>query len=132
MLQVLRTAAVYFALVFGAGFLLGTLRVLLVVPAIGTRAAELLEMPLMLAVIAVAAGFVTRRFHDGIHGKAGWLQVGAIAFAFVLCADVVVGVILRGMTVWQALFERDPLSGAAYYLALGWLAAAPWFLARKR
>ena len=131
MLQPLRTAAVYFALVFGAGFLLGTLRVLLVVPAIGTRAAELLEMPLMLAVVAVAARFVTRRFSNSIHSKAGWLQVGAIAFAFVLCADVVVGVALRGMSVWQALFERDPLSGAAYYLALGWLVVAPWLFARK-
>ena len=132
MLQSLRTAAFYFVLVFGAGFLLGTLRVLLVVPAIGTRAAELLEMPLMLAVIAAAARFVTGRFSSDIHGKAGWLQVGAIAFAFVLCADVIVGVALRDMSVWQALFERDPLSGAAYYLALGWLAAAPWFFARNR
>jgi hypothetical protein len=130
-LQPLRTAAVYFALVFGAGFLLGTLRVLLVVPAIGTRAAELLEMPLMLAVVAVAARFVTRRFSNSIRSKAGWLQVGAITFAIVLCADVVVGVVLRGMTVWQALFERDPVSGAAYYLALGWLALAPWLFGRK-
>jgi hypothetical protein len=131
-LQTLRTAVVYFALVFGAGFLLGTLRVLLVVPAIGTRAAELLEMPLMLAVIAAAARFISGRFSNDIHGKGGWLQVGAIAFAFVLCADVIVGVALRGMTVGQALFERDPLSGTAYYLALGWLAVAPWLFARHR
>jgi len=60
------------------------------------------------------------------------LHVAAIALAFVLCADVVVGVALRDMSVWQALFERDPLSGAAYYLALSWLAAAPWFFARRR
>jgi len=131
-LNLLRTAVFYFALVFGAGFLLGTLRVLLVVPAIGTRAAELLEMPLMLAVVAAAARYVTRRFSHAIHSKTGWLQVGGIAFAFVLCADVIVGVTLRGMTVWQALFARDPVSGAAYYLALGWLATAPWLFARHR
>jgi hypothetical protein len=131
-LNLLRTATFYFAIVFGTGFLLGALRVWLVVPAIGTRAAELLEMPLMLAVVAAAARYVTWRFSNTIHSKAGWLQVGAIAFACVLCADVIVGIALRGMTVGQALFERDPLSGAAYYLALGWLAAAPWFFVRHR
>jgi hypothetical protein len=34
------------------------------------------------------------------------------------------------MTVWQALFERDPLSGTAYYLALVFLALAPSLFAR--
>lgn len=128
-MRALRTAAVYFLLVFSAGFLLGTVRVLWIVPAIGTRAAELLEMPLMLGVVALAARFITRR-SSASHSRAQWLQVGAIAFSFVLCADVGVGVALRGMTVWQALFERDPLSGTAYYLALGFLAVAPWLFAR--
>jgi hypothetical protein len=48
-----------------------------------------------------------------------------------LLADVSVGLGLRGMYVWQALFDRDPLSGAAYYLSLGVLAFAPWLLAGR-
>ncbi len=47
-MQILRAAVFYFLLVFGAGFLLGIGRVLLIVPLLGERTAELLEMPLML------------------------------------------------------------------------------------
>jgi hypothetical protein len=129
-MQRLRAAGLYFLLVFSAGFALGTLRVLFIVPSIGQRAAELLEMPLMLVIVAAAARFIVRRFADSIHGTSQWLQVGAIALACMLTADVGVGVALRGMTVWQALFERDPLSGVAYYLALGFLGLAPWLFAR--
>lgn len=42
-MRVLKAAATYFGWVFGAGFLLGTIRVLWVVPRFGTRTAELLE-----------------------------------------------------------------------------------------
>lgn len=126
----LRAAGLYFLLVFSAGFALGTLRVLFVVPAIGERAAELLEMPLMIVIVAVAARFVVRKYAGSIHGTSQWLQVGAIALACMLTADVGVGVALRGMSVWQALFARDPLSGTAYYLALGFLALAPWLSSR--
>lgn len=47
---------------FGAGFVLGALRVTLLVPRLGKRIAELGEMPLMFGVILVAARFVIRRF----------------------------------------------------------------------
>jgi hypothetical protein len=129
-MQRLRAASLYFLLVFSAGFALGTLRVLFIVPVIGERAAELLEMPLMVVIVAVAARFIVRKFASSIHGTSQWLQVGVTAFACMLTADVCVGVALRGMTVWQALFARDPLSGTAYYLALGFLTLAPWLFAR--
>jgi hypothetical protein len=126
----LQAAGLYFLLVFGAGFMLGTVRVLFIVPAIGERAAELLEMPLMILVVAMAARFIVKRFANSIHGTRQWLHVGALALACMLTADLGVGVALRGMTIWQALFARDPVSGTAYYLALGFLALAPWLFAR--
>ena len=48
-MQVVKAGVLYFALVFGVGFVLGTIRTLLVVPRVGTRKAELMEMPIMLA-----------------------------------------------------------------------------------
>ena len=60
-MRLLKAAAFYFALVFGAGFVLGMVRVLGVAPRLGTRAAELIEAPLMLAATVLAARWTVRR-----------------------------------------------------------------------
>lgn len=52
-LQILKAGLLYFALVFGAGFILGACRVRWVVPRFGTRTAERLETPIMLLVTVV-------------------------------------------------------------------------------
>ena len=52
----------YFALVFGTGFLLGIIRVPFLVPRLGVRTAELIEMPFMFVAILFAARYVVRRF----------------------------------------------------------------------
>ena len=54
---VLRAAAAYFAVTFAAGFALGTIRVAWLVPVVGERAAELMEMPVMVAVVMGAFEF---------------------------------------------------------------------------
>lgn len=59
-MRILQAAALYFLLVFGAGFVLGTGRVLIVIPLLSERVAELLEMPLMLGVIVFAARWIVR------------------------------------------------------------------------
>lgn len=51
----LKAGAIYSALVFAAGFLLGVVRVFWIIPRIGTRTAELMEAPVMLAIIILAA-----------------------------------------------------------------------------
>jgi hypothetical protein len=38
-MQILKAGVLYFALVFGAGFVLGTIRILWIVPSFGTRTA---------------------------------------------------------------------------------------------
>jgi hypothetical protein len=109
-----KAAAIYFGLVFGIGFLLGVIRVLVVVPLVGTRYAELLEAPLMLLAMTLAARWLVRRFcrrwpTDRL------LTVGGLAVGLVLVADFAVGVGLRGMTPQQVLLDRDPIAGTVYY-----------------
>lgn len=58
--QNLKPGIAYFAIVFGTGFALGTVRTLWIVPRIGVRTAELLESPLMLVAIVFAAGWTSR------------------------------------------------------------------------
>ena len=52
-MPILKAGVLYFALVFGAGFVLGTVRTIWVVPRVGTRTAELMETPIMLVVTLV-------------------------------------------------------------------------------
>jgi hypothetical protein len=54
-MRILQAGVLYFAVVFGAGFLLGPIRMLWVVPRLGTRVAELLEAPIMLVITTVEA-----------------------------------------------------------------------------
>lgn len=60
-MQELKAGALYFALVFGAGFVLGTVRTLWIVPRVGAMTAEMLESPVMLVVTIVAARWAVLR-----------------------------------------------------------------------
>lgn len=126
-----RVALLYFALVFGAGFLLGLIRVWLLEPRIGPRWAELCEMPLMLLAICFSARWIVRG--PGVElGSRQKLGVGLSAMASVLVVDFIVGVGLRGMRPLEVFTHRDPVSGTAYYLSLLMFGLLPWWLDRSR
>jgi hypothetical protein len=59
-MPILKAGVLYFALAFGAGFVLGSIRVLWAVPIFGARTAELMETPIMFVVIALAARWTVR------------------------------------------------------------------------
>jgi hypothetical protein len=127
MSQSLFAGLVYFALVFGAGFALGTLRILVIIPLVGVRTAELIEFPIMLAVSYVAAKRVIK-----------WLAVPSIlttrigmgAFALILLLAAEFGIVLwlRGMSLAEYFETRDPLTGSIYYFSLLIFAALPVIL----
>ena len=123
--QFLAFIAGYFGLVFGVGFLLGTLRVLLLVPMIGERRAELTEMPLMIAVSLLVARWLVM-LHTCRWKSGTYLTAGLTAMFLVLSADIAVGISLRGMTLAEVFLDCDPVSGTAYYLALLVFGLAPW------
>lgn len=128
--SVLRSAAAYFGLVFGVGFVLGSLRVPFLVPRIGARAAELCEMPLMLAAVFLSAGFVVRRNCHAI-GPRGWLAVGALTVALLIAAELLLAVVIAGRGIGAALADRDPVSGTVFLGMLLITAAMPWLRHRR-
>jgi hypothetical protein len=130
-LQTVQEVTLYFLLVFGAGFVLGTGRVLFLVPLLGERTAELLEMPVMLVVIVISARWIVLHRHEK-HGTSSTLAVGFIAMGLVLIADLAVGMLFRGMSLVEVFFHRDPVSGAAYYASLVLFAVMPVIVARLR
>lgn len=64
-IQIFEAAALYFAIVFAAGFVLGPVRELWAVPRFGQRVAELIEEPIMLlGVFALMPWLVSLRVVD--------------------------------------------------------------------
>ena len=121
-MQMLKSAGCYFGIVFGAGFAFGVLRGIWLEPAIGTRMAQLLEMPLMLGILTMTARWIVRRFPAR---PPALLVTGVMALCMMLLAEISVGVGLRGLSVRQSLVNPDPVAGTFYGLSLVWFALAP-------
>jgi hypothetical protein len=129
-MKILKAGVLYFMAVFGAGFVLGPIRILWAVPRFGTRLAELMEMPVMVMVIIAAARWISRRLALP-PAPAGRLGMGGIALGLLLIAEFSLVLRLQGLSISDYLANRDPVSGTAYYVLLGVFAFMP-FLAGRR
>ncbi len=87
----LRAAVPYFLAVFAVGFVLGTLRVLVLAPALGAVAAVALEVPLMLVVAWYASRWAVAR-HRVPAREGPRLAMGGFAFALLMAAELMLGV----------------------------------------
>jgi hypothetical protein len=128
-LHVIRGGVFYFAVVFAAGFLLGTLRVLFVVPLVGARYAELIELPVMLLIAFFAARIIVKRMSIPPLFTSGALM-GVTALILLLAAEFGLVLWLRGMSIGEYFASRDPVSGAVYYVSLLIFAAMPLIVRR--
>jgi hypothetical protein len=120
----------YFALVFGAGFILGPIRVLWLVPQVGERLAEMIEVPIMLAVIVFSARLIVRRFPATLCTQ--YFYSGAIALGLLLVAETTLILSLRGLTISEYVNRRDPVTGTLYLVMLLVFAGMPWIVGRRR
>ncbi|HYL12550.1 MAG TPA: hypothetical protein VEV41_05925 [Terriglobales bacterium] len=129
-MRLVKAGAIYFGLVFGAGFVLGTIRVLWVVPHFGMRTAELMETPIMLVFSIVAARWTVRRM--AVPPEASLrLAMGGVALAFLLLAEFSFVLWVRGVSIREYVATRDPVSGTVYYIMLAVFAVIPVAVARR-
>ena len=91
MLRIVLPALVYVATVFAAAFVLGALRVMLVVPRLGELAAVTLEVPVVLGL--------------------SWLAMGGMAFALLMLAETLLGITLFGRSLASILATMATLPG---------------------
>jgi hypothetical protein len=122
-MPLLRAAALYFLQVFGAGFALACIRIPLLAPRFGGRVAELMEMPVMLAVIVWASRRLAQR-HPGF-GRGGRLAAGMAAFCLLVGAELGVAWAFGARSPAEYIASRDPVSGGVYLASLVFFAVAP-------
>lgn len=127
--RTIKASMTYFALVFGAGFVLGSIRVPFLVPRLGERVAELIEMPFMFVVIWVAARFVTGRFSLSANALAR-LAAGLLALGLLVTAEILLAVALQDRSFVEYVARRDPVSGSVYLAMLALYAVMPFLLTR--
>lgn len=123
--------ALYFLIVFSVGFILGVLRTLWLVPRIGVRWAELLEIPVMLVVIYWAARWVSRwsRLYD--HSRPVQAGVGLVGLLLLVGAELGLALQLSGQSPAEYVASRDPVSSTAYALSLVLFAVMPTLVTRN-
>jgi hypothetical protein len=128
--RTLKAGLAYFALVFAAGFVLGAFRIIFVAPRLGSRTAELIEMPVMLLVVALVARWVVRQF--ALPGeRIPRLRVGLIALALLLAMEFSIVLWMRGLNLSRYFAQLDPVAGTVYYLMLLVFAAMPAIIPRR-
>jgi len=123
-MRLLKPAVLYFALVLGTGFVLGMIRVPFLVPRLGERYAELLEMPIMIVVIVLSARYVVRRYALPANPPVR-LKVGFAALALSVLAELLLATVLQGRSLGQFIASRDPVSGSVYLAVLLLFALMP-------
>jgi hypothetical protein len=90
-------ALVYALAVFAVGFLVGTIRVLVLAPRAGALGAVAIELPIMIAASWIAARWIVAHWRVDPH-LPDRLGMGALAFAMLLLCELLVSVTLFGGT----------------------------------
>jgi hypothetical protein len=111
----LSAATAYFLILFALGFVLGTIRVLLIAPRFGALAATVSEVPVMITAGYFTCRRVLRRWHVPADMRTRWAMV--MLFLLLLAIfETLLGALLFGRTVasqWVALATPAGLVGVS-------------------
>jgi hypothetical protein len=123
-MNIFKAGSAYFALIFSLGFVLGTVRVLAVIPRIGEFAATLLELPLILTASWFVSGWLISKMRIA-PDTASRLLMGAAAFGLTMIAEPLLGLSFgRSLPEqWAALLRPAGFAGLAGQALFGLM---PW------
>jgi len=127
-MRILLTGAVYVVAVFAAGFVLGVLRMLVLVPLLGALWAVLFELPVILTIAWLVCASILRRWPLSPLPAAG---MGAVAFMLLMLVEASLSNLLAGRSLTEHLdlyAELPHQLGLAGQLAF---AVFPWIQARR-
>ncbi len=102
--------AAYFGAVFVIGFVLGTLRVFIVMPVVGEPASVAIELPVILTLSWVACRWLIARV-DVAPELAPRLVMGGIAFGMLMAAELGLSAFVFGRTFADHLAHYRTFSG---------------------
>ena len=134
MTAALKAGAIYFAIVYLAGFVLGTVRVLLLAPRIGELSAILLETPIMLSASWIASCWCTERFVVPPEFRPR-LVMGGAAFTLLILGEFGVSMLAFGRSCEDtvaAILSPSGLIGLSAQVAFALLPLLQALLTRKR
>ncbi len=126
-----RAAAAYFAAAFSAGFMLGTIRVLLIEPLVGPVWSVFLELPVMLVFCVLAARWIIDRFSVE---PTPWarLRMGIAALILLVAAETFLGVFGFGVPVADQVAAYAGMRGVLTLAGQICFALIPLMVARKQ
>lgn len=126
----LRLGLSYFAIVFAVGFALGPLREFVLMPRLGALGALLIEAPAMLFACWATARWLLRPA-DAALDRRGAAQVGAVALACLVVAELVGAFFLRRMTPAGYLAHLGTGPGLVSLVLFVAFAVMPWMIRRR-
>ncbi|MGB5076984.1 MAG: hypothetical protein WBO17_05835 [Sphingorhabdus sp.] len=128
--RALKAGTAYWVMIFSLGFVLGMLRVMIVLPWLGNElGAVLLELPVILAASWVAARLLVRRFQLNRSSEM-WLM-GCLAFALTLMSEALLAVFVFKEFLHEWAASQLVLPGALGFAGQMMFAAIPWLIHRK-
>jgi hypothetical protein len=117
--------------VFVFAFAVGTIRVTLVAPRLGTLLAVIIEAPIVLAVSWRVSLWCTRRFNVSRDARARILM-GAAAFAVLMLLELGFSVLVFRETVSHYLGKYTSTTGVIGLAMQGCFATLPWIQSHLR
>ncbi|MBI1260195.1 MAG: hypothetical protein GC184_00560 [Rhizobiales bacterium] len=125
-MALLRAAALYFGLTFGAGFMLGPIRTLLLEPNLGPFFATLLEAPLMLVAMTAIAIWILRQYD--LHTAPARLAMGGLAFVFLMIIEMLGALLMYGQGPGEYATSLATPEGILRFALFVFFGLLPWLL----